>query len=326
EEIVQMFPELKKVANIKSSLISNMFSENMRFHHYGLMAKAIEKEIKAGADGIILTHGTDTMHYTSSALAFMLENLPIPVLIVGSQRSSDRGSSDAPFNLLAASRFIATTNFKGVAICMHKSSNDDMCTILPPCKSRKMHSSRRDAFKPINADPIADIDASGKITWIKKPSNPKGKLVVKTKMEEKVALVKAHPNFSSEQLELYKKYKGLVIEGTGLGHIPATATNAKEHPNLKNLEAVRKLVAGGCIVVMTLQTLFGRVQMNVYAPGRELLKAGIISGEDMLPETAFIKLAWLLGNHKKDEAAKLINQNLRGEIADRTLYKEEFLD
>tara|TARA_Y100000310_G_scaffold344510_1_gene457653 strand:+ start:8560 stop:9849 length:1290 start_codon:yes stop_codon:yes gene_type:complete len=327
EEILGMFPELKNIANIKSELISNMWSGDMRFKHYPIMAKAIQKQAKS-VDGIILTHGTDTLHYSSVALSFMLENLPIPVIMVGAQRSSDRGSTDALSNLVGAAKFIANSDFKGLAICMHKDSNDDVVSILPACKTRKMHSSRRDAFKPINAKPIADITiASGKINWIDKPQSSEGKFTVKTNMEEKVAILKFHPNLIPEQIELYQKlkYKGLVLEGTGLGNGPVTTPDAIAKINAKNLEAIQKLIKSGCTVVMTTQTLYGRVQMNVYAYGRELQKVGVIPGEDMLPETAFVKLAWLLGNHKKDTAS-LLQKNLRGEIEERTLYKKDFLD
>jgi glutamyl-tRNA(Gln) amidotransferase subunit D len=139
-----------------------MQSEMIRFAHYNLLAKAVEEEAKKGVDGIILTHGTDTLHYTSAALAFVLEGIGIPVILVGSQRSSDRGSSDSALNLLAAAHFIPHSEFSGVAICMHENNSDDTCLILPPCKTRKMHTSRRDAFRPINANPISRISVEKK--------------------------------------------------------------------------------------------------------------------------------------------------------------------
>jgi glutamyl-tRNA(Gln) amidotransferase subunit D len=325
EEIIDMFPEIGEHANINSNLISNMASEDMRFAHYNAMAKTVERAIKDKADGIILTHGTDTLHYTSAALAFMFDNLPIPLILVGAQRSSDRASSDAFSNLLAATQFITKTDFTGVAICMHATSEDKESVILPATKSKKLHSSRRDAFKPINAQPIASVNPeTEKITFINKPKKDTGKLTIKTKMEDKVALIKSHPNFHPDQLLHYIDYKGIVIEGTGLGHIPVSDSNDLAKPNIKNLAAVKALVDKGVIVVMTTQTVFGRVQMNVYAPGRDILKTGVIPGSDMTSETAFIKLAWLLGNYPS-KAKQLITENLRGEITDRTLYKEEFI-
>src|SRR3989344_3217277 len=153
EEIIELFPKLHDIASIDSRLLRNMWSGDMRFAHYNIMAKAIAEEIKKGVCGIIITHGTDTMGYTAAGLSFMLEGLNIPVILVGSQRSSDRGSTDAEMNLVCATQFIIKSGFKGVAICMHDTMSDDACVILPACKTRKMHSSRRDAFKSINVEP-----------------------------------------------------------------------------------------------------------------------------------------------------------------------------
>lgn len=329
-ELLAMFPELGKICNIKSRLVAQMFSEDMRFKHYELMAKAIEKEIKEGVDGIILTHGTDTMGYSSAALAFMLGDLPIPVILVGAQRSSDRGSSDAGVNLICAASFIAKTDFSGVAICMHENMEDKNCVILPALKTRKLHTSRRDAFKPVNDTIIAKIDyKSKKIDFIKKnyvKKDKKRRLKTQAKMEERVAILRVHPNLFPEQIENYKNYKGLVIEGTGLGHAPVGVPNEYCKINEKNLNAFRNLIKKGVIMVMTSQTIFGRVNMNVYSTGRDLQDIGMIPGEDLLTETAFIKLAWLLGNYKKDQVRELINKNLRGEIAERALVKEDFLE
>ncbi|MBS3106290.1 Glu-tRNA(Gln) amidotransferase subunit GatD, partial [Candidatus Woesearchaeota archaeon] len=156
DELVQFVPELKGIANISTERICNVMSEDMRFDEYQVMVEVIKKHLDK--DGLIIGHGTDTLAYTAAALSFALENLPIPVLIVGSQRSSDRASSDAAMHLICASQFITKTDFKGVAICMHHSSNDDVCAILPATKTRKMHTSRRDAFKAINAEPLALVD------------------------------------------------------------------------------------------------------------------------------------------------------------------------
>lgn len=329
EEILEMFPELKGIANIRSRLISNMFSEDMRFRHYALMCKAIEEEVKKGVDGIILTHGTDTLGYSAAALSFALENIDIPVILVGSQRSSDRGSSDAAVNLICAANFIAKTDFAGVAICMHESTGDNNCLVMPACKTRKMHTSRRDAFKVINDRAIARVNyETASIEFIRDDYGRKGngkKFVVKEKFEEKIGLLKGHPNMFPEQFEFFKNYKGLVIEGTGLGQTQVGAPNELAKIHGKNLEAIKKIIKNGCIVVMASQCIFGRVQMHVYSNAIDLVEAGVIPGKDMLAETAFIKLAWLLGNCKKEEAKELIAKNLRGEINDR-LSESDFLN
>jgi len=317
EELLEMFPELKDIANIDSRLIANIMSENMNFSHYNLMAKEIEKEINKGADGIIITHGTDTMHYSSAALSFILEDLSIPVILVGAQRSSDRGSSDASLNLISAVYFIANSDFAEVAICMHENIDDENCLILPGLKSRKMHSSRRDAFRTVNTIPFAIVNTENKsIKFLRKEYNARSNKKLRLKLFDekiKVGILKSHPHMYPEEFLSYKDFDGLVIEGTGLGHIPT---------DKEILEAVKKIKA---IMVMAPQTIYGRLQMNVYSSGREIQEIGILgSYSDMTPETTFIKLAWLLSNYKKEEVKELIAKNLRGEISDRT-EKEAFL-
>jgi len=318
EELVEMYPELGEIAALKSRLLMNIYSENMRFEHYEQMVREIAKEAESGVEGIIITHGTDTMHYTAAALAFALEDLPIPVILVGAQRSSDRGSSDAFLNLFSAVRFVTETDFAGVGICMHESINDESCVILPACRTRKMHSSRRDAFKAIDAAPIARIkypkSGSGEIEFLvenyEKKSKAK-KLKVYPKFDERVGIVKIHPNISPKVLEVYNNYNGLVLEGTGLGHAPI------EHGNEEFFEALKR-VAERCIVAMTTQCIYGDVNMNVYSTGRKLQSIGVIPCP-MLSEVAYVKLAWLLGNFGKSETRELLTKNLRGEIVERRL-------
>lgn len=320
EDLLAMFPELSQMANVKTRLVFSIMSESMRFSNYQTMAKEIKKEIENGADGVIVAHGTDTMHYTSAALAFMLQNLSVPVILVGAQRSSDRGSTDAAQNLISAAYFIAHSDFAGIAICMHENMDDGNCLILPACKTRKMHTSRRDAFRPINSLPWARVNYSdNKIEFIKndyRKKDKKRKIEMKTEMEEKIALVKTTTNTDPSLIDFFvgKKYKGLVLEGTGLGHVPDILLS-----RLKN--AVEK----GMVVCMASQTIYGRVNMNVYSPQRDLLNIGIIPCDDMLPETAFIKLAWLLGNFPTKNAKELVRKNLSGEISERT-KTDEFLN
>ena len=264
----------------------------------------------------------------SAALSFIIESSPIPVIFVGAQRSSDRGSSDAGMNLICAAEFITKTDFGGVGICMHENAEDKSCVILPGTKTRKMHSSRRDAFKVVNDTPIARVDyKTRKIEFIKKDYTKRSsKLVLKPKMEEKVGLLKIHVNMFPEEFEFFaeKKYKGLVIEGTGLGHTPGQAPNKEAAIHKKIYPAIKKIISSGCIVVMTTQCLFGGVNMNVYSKGRDLLELGIISGKDMLPNTALVKLSWLLGNYPK-KVKELMGKNLRGEINDKLMYEKDFL-
>ncbi|MBU0662271.1 MAG: Glu-tRNA(Gln) amidotransferase subunit GatD [Candidatus Diapherotrites archaeon] len=322
EQLLAMFPKLAEIANYRCRFLMNILSENIRLGHYPLIAKAVADEIKKGAKGVIITHGTDAMGYTSAALSFMLENVPVPVLLVGAQRSSDRGSTDAALNMWCAANFIAKSDFAGVAICMHENLEDNSCLILPGTKTRKMHTSRRDAFRTINAKPIARVSAEGNVEFIAHDymcSNKNAKFALRNKIEEKVALVKATPAMYAAQIDACKKLgiKGVVLEGTGLGHTPTIDGDGKTRKeNAKILGAISSLAKSGVIVVMASQCINGRVQMHVYSAGVMLHGAGVIGAEDMLPETALIKLAWLLGNCKKQEVKELFTKNLRGEITE----------
>ena len=307
-DILKLFPEIKKLANIKSKLVRNMQSEMIRFAHYNILAKAVKEEAEKGADGIIVTQGTDTLHQTSAALAFALEGIGIPVLIVGSQRSSDRGSTDSAMNLVSATNFIVNSDFAGVGICMHENPDDDTCLILPACKTRKMHTSRRDAFRPINANPIARINVEKKeIEFIAEgdKKDNKKKITLKLFNEKlKVGLIKPHVQMFESELHAYKGFDGLVVELLGIGHIPSMKVDEFTKENEKILKTLEHL-AKKMPVVVAPQTIYGRINMNVYTPGKQLLEAGLIGNyTDMTPETAFIKLAWLLSNYKDKEQIK----------------------
>ena len=325
EDLLEMFPELNEVANIETELVSNMMSEDMMFGNYQKIAEAIKKHAKKNIAGIIVGHGTDTLGYTAAALSFMLEKINIPVLVVGSQRSSDRGSTDATQNLICAAEFITKTKFAGVAICMHNSSNDDYCAILPATKTRKMHTSRRDAFKAINDSPIALVDYNKrKVKFLKNDYTTKSKdkeTILKEKFSKNVGLLKVHPGIGSQLFKFFtENYKAFVIEGTGLGHAP---TNVGI--NLKNYEALKHFIKKGGVVAITSQCLFGAVHPYVYTNLRRLSEIGCIFCGDMLPETAFIKLSWLLGNYPISEAKELMAKNLRGEINEQISFENDFI-
>jgi glutamyl-tRNA(Gln) amidotransferase subunit D len=228
-------------------------------------------------------------------------------------------------NLVCASEFIAKTDFVGVAMCMHESTGDNNCAILPACKTRKLHTSRRDAFKPVNDTIIARINYNTReIEFLKKDYEKKSdkKFVVKASFENKVGLIKCHPNMFKQQFDFFKGYKGLVIEGTGLGHAPVDPPD-RLHINI--LDSISSLIKSGTIVAMTSQCLFGSTYPHVYTAAINISESGVIYCKDMLPETAFVKLAWLLGNYKKDEIKELMTKNLRGELNER-LKEDEFLD
>jgi glutamyl-tRNA(Gln) amidotransferase subunit D len=317
DDLITLFPELMDIANIESVLIANMMSEDMRAKDFQKISNAVSEQIKKGVKGVILGHGTDMLGYSAAVLSFALQNCPIPVLVVGTQRSTDRGSSDGAMNLISAATFISKTNFKGVGVCMHNSTNDDDCSIINATKVRKMHTSRRDAFKAINDTPVALINYKTKeIKWIKdqvKMEKSTGKFKLLNKLEEKVGLIKMHPWINQKEIEFYKKekYKGLIIEATGLGHTPIREKDSF-------VKKIKELVDSDCVVGITSQCLYGRTNSTVYTNLRKVAETGAIYLEDMLPETALMKLSWLLGNYSKKEAIELLSKNLRGEISPYT--------
>ena len=310
EELVSAVPELSEIANVKVKQVFNKFSENMEPGDWVKIAQEVYNEIKTGVSGVVITHGTDTMHYTSTALAYMLQT-PVPVVITGAQRSSDRGSSDAAMNLIDAAVVAANGNFGEVCIVMHGEESDSHTLIHPAAKARKMHTSRRDAFKTINSLPIGKIEGR-KIEYSGRVNRPRGgEAKLDAALDENVFLLKYHPGLKPEAVDSLVKlgFKGIVIEGTGLGH-----TSDKLFGSIKNA------IDSGISVAMTSQTLYGRVDMNVYSTGRMLLDMGVIPCEDMLPEAAYVKMMWVLGHtNDQNKVKEMMQKNYAGEISERSL-------
>jgi len=311
EELYSAVPELAELANIRTSTVCNVFSENMRPDLWVKIAQAAARELNKGAKGVVIAHGTDTMGYTAAALSFALKNIFRPVVLVGSQRSSDRPSSDAALNLLSAVSVAGKSDIAEVCVVMHGSAEDDFCLIHRGTKVRKCHTSRRDTFQTINDLPIGMVK-DGAISTFGGYNRAKqeGKVRVDAKFEPKVALVKVFPGVQSKTIDslLSAGYKGIVLEGTGLGHTPESL-----------FPSIKRAIKRGVAVVMTSQCIWGRVDMKVYSTGRDLLRLGVIPGEDMLPETAYVKLMWLLPKASDlNELKKLMLTNIAGEITQRT--------
>ncbi len=319
-DIAMQIPELREIANIKVEQIMNIMSEDMSPERWIEIARAVAKEINSGSRGIIVTHGTDTLHYTSAALSFMLKDLPCPVALVGSQRSSDRGSSDAVMNVACAANFVTNSDVAEVCVVMHGSISDDYCFAIRGTRARKMHTSRRDAFKSINELPIAKIYwESRKIEILNENyrKRSESKVRVDDKIERKVALIKCYPGLNPDIFDFYleKGYKGFVIEATGLGHVPTLG----EYSLLPKIEEATK---SGIPVVITSQCLYGRTHPTIYHNLRELLKRGAIFAGDMLPEVAYVKLMFVLGHTKNLEKVKeIMLTNLAGEVSERIEYE-----
>ncbi len=324
EEILELFPELEQIGNFRAEMVSNMFSEDIEYEHVVNLARGIEREIEAGSRGVVITHGTDTMHISSAALSFVAQDLPIPAILVGSQRSSDRGSSDAKMNLMCAAHFATEADFAGVGLCMHESMADEGCLIHQGTKVKKMHSSRRDSFRSINQLPFARVWMDGRTEFLRDDyprRDPDRKPSFYFHFEEKVALVKSFPGFNPEIIHFFQEsgYRGLVLEGTGLGHFPTNALDEHTSFHQDIVTALADFIENGGTVVMTSASLFGRVNMNVYSTGRYLQAIGVIPGEDMMSEVATVKLKWILGQTDDPaEARRMMLTNYAGEIAERT--------
>tara|TARA_Y100000310_G_scaffold137656_1_gene136615 strand:+ start:2924 stop:4204 length:1281 start_codon:yes stop_codon:yes gene_type:complete len=319
-EFAKFYPEMFEIVNVSKIEIPFMVaSESMGFEHWAKIAKAAEKMLNdKSISGVIITHGTDFLGYTSAALSFMIKNLNKPVVLTYSQRSIDRASSDANLNLQCAAR-MAISDAAEVMLVGHASINDDFCYAMPGTKVRKMHSSRRDAFKVINDSPIAKVEP-GKVKFLReyRPRN-EGVVEIDSQFSDKIALVKFYPGQDPSILDFYAlKYKGIVVEASGLGHLPVSEAENNWIPSLK------KHIRNGFVVCAAAQTIYGRLNPRVYSNGRELLDAGVIFLEDMLPETAFVKLGHVMGHYgwKKIVKGKMLG-NVSGELNEKLSVESE---
>lgn len=325
-DFVSSFPKLKEYANMRSKKLFDLLSEDMTPEHWKVIAREVKSEIEAGSDGIVLMHGTDTMQYTACALSFMLQNLSVPVILVGAQRSSDRASSDNELNLLSAVYSAANIEVADVMVCMHESINDKFCALHPGTRVQKMHTSRRDAFKTIGANPYARVDGyNSKIEMINgsrvyRKKDKKRPLVFDDRINPNVGMVWIHPSIKPEFIEsLSKFYEGIVLVGTGLGHVP---TNPKNDPFTRSIvPAIKSLTASNIPVVMAPQTIYGRINMNVYTAGRMLLDAGVIGNYcDWTPAAALVKLMFVLGHTKEmGKIKEMMELPIAGEITTKSI-------
>jgi glutamyl-tRNA(Gln) amidotransferase subunit D len=309
EDLVAAVPEIGDICNVRSEVLFSIFSENMTVDHWQKLARAVAERLNEGVDGCIIPHGTDTMGYTSAALSFMLDGLTKPVVFVGAQRSSDRPSTDAHTNLVSSARFIVEGDAAGVFVLMHETSSDTAGAVHLGTKVRKMHTSRRDAFHSVNARPVARIAFEGGLEYLAEhQKRSAGKVTLREAMDPSVALLQFYPGMSPLAFEpVLASHHGVVVAGSGLGHVSEDM-----------VLAIEKAIRAGTHVVMTSQCLYGRVNLNVYNTGRDMITAGVIPGEDMLPETAYVKLMWVLGQTSdREEVRRLMTTNLRGEITER---------
>jgi glutamyl-tRNA(Gln) amidotransferase subunit D len=311
EELFSAVPELVSTVNLTPKTLYQILSENFRPEYWVKTAEAIAKEIEGGVDGVIIGHGTDTMCTTGAALAFFLRNLPVPVVLVGSQRSSDRPSSDGPRNILYAATLAGREDFAEVVVCMHGSTSDSHNLIHRATRCRKMHSSRRDTFRTLDDIPLGKIDETG-VTWFKSEVKRRGQrrdFHLDAKMDSRVGMLYSYPGMNPDILDsmIDKDYHGIVIIGTGLGHVGTDIFPPLERCQEEEVP-----------VVLVVEPLFGYVHLGVYETGRDMLARGVIEGSNMLPSAAYTKLIWVLGHTRSIEEVKTLMQtSIAGEITER---------
>ena len=319
KELNDSIPELTRIANIDPEVVLSEYSENIKPEHWSLIARKVANNILSGKyDGIIVSHGTDTMHYTSAALSFALQNLPIPVVLVGAQRSSDRPSSDASLNLIGACTFATRSKFSGVFVAMHYSISDEVIACHIGTRVRKNHTSRRDAFHSIDVYPFSlikkdQIEISSQYTDLKFQERNKNleSMVVRPNFESKVSLLKFYPGFDCRMIDYCVDlgHKAIILEGTGLGHI-----------NKECFSQIENAVNKGIIIFMTSQCIWGRTGLTVYDTGRDLLNLGVIPLSNMTSETALVKAMWCFGNFTEEkEVIKTMTSNIANEFTNRII-------
>jgi glutamyl-tRNA(Gln) amidotransferase subunit D len=312
EDLITLVPEIAEIAYVEAEVLLSKFSENMTPSDWDVIARKMDEKIRNGYSGVVVSHGTDTMHYTAAALSFALAGTPIPIVLVGAQRSSDRPSSDAAVNLVAAVRVAAHAPFGEVVIAMHDWHSDDVIAVHRGTRVVKMHTSSRDAFKSVNARPIAYV-RDGEIILNDQTVNRRGSnsYYFRPGFSDKAALIKFYPSLGPEIIDYFieKGARGIIIEGTGLGHVSS-----------EWIPALRRATSMGVFVGMTSQCRYGRVNMYVYENGRDIMRAGVTPLEDMLSETALVKLMWVLARASDlEEVRNYMLTPIAGEMSPRTL-------
>ena len=313
EDVLRAVPDLAGRANYRGRVVANILSENATPEIWQDLAHAVAEEIEAGADGVVVMHGTDTMQFSASALAFMLDT-PVPVVFTGSQRSADRPSSDNVMNAVCAVE-AAKSDCAEVLVCMHESDSDDQCALHRATRIRKNHTSRRDAFRTVGAEPLGWVAHDTEEVRFRREYRERGavELDVAPDLETDVELVKFTPGTSERMLDAVEGSAGVVLEGTGLGHV---------HTDW--IPRIAELINDGTTIVMTSQCLDGRVCDRVYDTGRDLLDAGVIEAEDTLPGTAKVKLMWALAN--AENVGETMHTPLAGECTERSVPAENHSD
>jgi glutamyl-tRNA(Gln) amidotransferase subunit D len=307
-EILAFYPELQRTGGVRIVPVFDRLSEEFRPEDWAELGTHVVDAFAAGAQGVVVAHGTDTLGFTAAALSFLLVNLPGPVVLVGAQRSPDRPSSDGPSNLDAAVQVARDPRIGEVVALMHAGPSDTQFAVHRGNWVRKMHSSRRDGFESRNGPPIGSFE-DGKLTLqiaVRPPAA--GPARCDLPIDTRAGLLWFYPGLAPERAGAFVDgLRGAILAGTGLGHVSSA-----------HFGWIRAAAARGVVLAMTTQCLGGRADPYVYATGRDLLNAGVVYLGDLLPETAYAKLVWALGHGSTpDEVKSLLTTPRAGEFLDR---------
>ena len=301
EQLVNSVKALDEVANVSAEPLFSLASEDMKPEHWEGMANKIKEMHDKKDHGIVIGHGTDTMSYSAAALSFQLPEISNPVVFTGAQRSPDRPSSDAHLNLVGAAK-TAMSDLGEISIAMHETTDDENVAIWRGNRTRKAHSSKRNAFQSPNEGPLGIV--KDKIEWKRKYRSTVESTTIKAGFDDNIGMIWSHPGLKVNDWENSVSNKnGIVIAGTGLGHI-----------NSELLDVIEK-TSKDIPVAMSSQCLSGSTNLNVYRNGRKLLERGVVETYDMSPETALVKMMWL-SKHHRENVRTMMGENLVGEISD----------
>ena len=274
-------------------------SSNIRPEEWQSIARHIFA-LRTGYDGIVVSHGTDTMAYSASAVTFMLPDIDLPVVFTGSQLPLADVLIDGPDNLRTAFA-MAASGVPGVFLAFDRK-------IMLGCRAVKVRASGFSAFESVNARYAGLVSNRGLVVDHRVVPNPTGEARLRDAISNDVFLLKLTPGLSPKIFDALVSmgYKGIVIEAFGLGGVNVLH---------QGLQGIRKAVEAGISVVVTTQCLYDSSDLQVYQVGNKLLELGVIQGRDMTTEAAIAKLMWALGqNMTTQEIAQLFATNLAGEV------------
>ena len=329
-ELLDAVPELRGIARIRAVKLGNMWSDDLRPRHWNRMLKATEEAFAEGAVGCVITHGTDTLHLSAAAISYGWSGQggrpPGRIVLTGSQRSPDRGSSDATENLIASVQWAAhgpiPSGYRDSSVVIvHASSSDGSCAVLPGCACRKYHSSRRDAFKPINQDVLGHVFIDGKearIDYSPEAHDARVEAISPKPFDESIRIAQfisdphLHPDLVQGAIDA--DFDALLFHGTGLGHIPISNPEDDSLENTRLRVMLEDHIAKGGVVVMVTNAIHGPVNMNVYSKGRDQQDIGIIGHGSLCPPgSALVKLHHLLSVGGKESVESGWEMDLVGE-------------